>query len=107
MAVTHRQPKSGLIHHTDGGAIYTSADYRDHLTALGATPSMSRKGNCYDNAVSESFFGTLKTELGERFESHRDAHHQLFEYIEVFYNGIRRHSALGYISPRAFERLAS
>lgn len=68
---------------------------------------MSRNGNCYDNDVSESVLGTLKTELGERFDSHLDAHYQPFEYIEVFYNGTRRHFALGYISPRAFERLAS
>lgn len=107
MAAHHRQPKPGLIHHTDRGAPYASADYRERLSALGATASMSRKGNCYDNAVSESFFGTLKAELGERFESHRDAHNRLFEFIEVFYNGIRRHSALGYRSPRAFERLES
>ena len=68
---------------------------------------MSRKGNCYDNAVSESFFGTLRTELGERFESHSDAQRRLFETIEVFYNGTRRHSAIGYQSSRAFERLAA
>ncbi len=107
MAAQHRQPKPGLIHHTDRGSPYASADYRRRLTELGAVQSMSRKGNCYDNAVSESFFGTLKTELGERFESHSDAQRRLFDYIEVFYNGTRRHSAIGYQSPRAFERLAA
>ena len=95
MAVTRRQPKPGLVHHTDSGATYTSADHRVRLTARDVTPSMSRRGGCYDYAVSESFFGTLQTELGEQFESHRDAHHQLFEYIEVIYNGARRHFALG------------
>jgi putative transposase len=107
MAAQHRQPKPGLIHHTDRGSPYASADYRRRLTELGAVQSMSRKGNCYDNAVSESFFGTLKTELGERFGSHSDAQRRLFETIEVFYNGTRRHSAIGYQSPRAFERLAA
>ena len=107
MAAQHRQPKPGLIHHTDRGSPYASADYRRRLAELGAVQSMSRKGNCYDNAVSESFFGTLKTELGERFESHSDAQRRLFDYIEVFYNGTRRHSAIGYQSPRAFERLAA
>lgn len=107
MAAHHRQPKPGLIHHTDRGAPYASSDYQERLSALGATASMSRKGNCYDNAVSESFFGTLKAALGERFESHCDAHNRLFEFIEVFYDGIRHHFVLGYRSPRAFERLES
>ena len=107
MATHHRQPKPGLIHHTDRGAPTASTETRERLTVLGATASMSRKGNCFDNDVSESFFGTLKAELGERFESHRDAHNRLFDLIEVFYNGIRRHSVLGYHSPRAFKRLES
>ena len=78
----------------------------DHalFEAHGIIGSMSRRGNCYDNAVMESFFSTVKSELGERFESHGDAKAELFDYIEVFYNQRRRHSSVGRISPAEFER---
>jgi transposase InsO family protein len=104
MAVKRRGPQSGLLHHSDQGSTYASEDYQRVLTNWGITCSMSRRGNCYDNAVMESFFSTLKSELGERFESNGDAKMQLFDYIEVFYNQKRRHSAAGRMSPAAFER---
>ena len=107
MAARHRQPQPSLLHHTDRGPPYASEEHRRRLAALGAAQSMSRKGSCHDNAVLESFFGTLKNELGERFERHSDAQRRLFDYIKVFYNGTPRHSAIGYHSPRAFERLAA
>lgn len=104
MALEHRDPASGLLHHSDRGSQYASGDYQAILEARGITCSMSRRGDCYDNAVVESFFGTLKTELGELFESEEDARRRLFDYIEVFYNQRRRHSTLGYQSPGEFER---
>ena len=107
MALKRRCPGAGLLHHSDQGCTYASEDYQDVLEAHGITGSMSRRGNCYDNAVMESFFSTVKSELGEHFESHGDAKHELFEYIEVFYNQRRRHSTLGQISPAAFERQAA
>ena len=103
-AVQRRSPGAGLMHHTDRGSPYTSEPYQDELKAQGMVCSMSRRGNCHDNAVTETWFGTLKAELGEAFESHADADRLLFEYIEVFYNGTRRHSTIGYLSPRDFER---
>ena len=104
-AVAQRQPGRGLLHHSDRGSQYTCGDYRDRLDELGMTVSMSRKGNCYDNAVVESFFDSLKTELDQEvFASREHARRALFDYIEVFYNRARRHSALGYVSPAAFER---
>ena len=104
-AVARRQPGRGLLHHSDRGSQYTCSDYRDRLDELGMTVSMSRKGNCYDNAVLESFFDSLKTELDQEvFESRQHARRVLFDYIEVFYNRARRHSALGYVSPATFER---
>ena len=106
MALKRRCPDTGLLHHSDQGCTYASEDYQAVLEAHGITCSMSRRGNCYDNAVIESFFSTLKSELGERFESHGDAKMELFDYIEVFYNQRRRHSTLGQISPAAFERRA-
>ena len=106
MALKRRCPEAGLLHHSDQGSTYASEDYRDLLVANGITCSMSRRGNCYDNAVMESFFSTVKSELGERFESYGDAKMLLFDYIEVFYNQRRRHSTLGQISPAAYERQA-
>lgn len=106
MALRRRCPDTGLLHHSDQGCTYASADYQAVLSARGITCSMSRRGNCYDNAVMESFFSTLKSELGERFESCGEAKMQLFDYIEVFYNQRRRHSTLGQISPAEFERRA-
>lgn len=104
MAISNRSPKA-LLHHTDRGSQYTSTDYRQALERHGLTCSMSRVGNCWDNAVAESFFATLKTELlPERpFPTRQAAKQAVFEYIEVFYNRQRRHSALGYLTPAGFE----
>jgi len=87
-------------------ALNASADYQARLAARGISCSMSRRGNCHDNAVAESFFSTVKSELGDQFASNGDATMELFDYIEVFYNQRRRHSTLGQISPAAFERRA-
>jgi transposase InsO family protein len=106
MALRRRVPGSGLVHHSDQGSTYASEDFQRVLEANCITCSMSRKGNCYDNAPSESWFSTAKFEVGERFETHADAKDKLFDYIEVFYNQRRRHAALGYISPAEFERAA-
>ena len=103
-ALQRRCPGTDLLHHSDQGGTYASKDYRDLLAARGITCSMSRRGNVYDNAAMESWFSTLKSELGERFETHGAAKEQLFDYIEVFYNQQRFHSAVGYVSPAAFER---
>jgi transposase InsO family protein len=106
MALRRRCPEAGLLHHSDQGCTYASADYQAILNAHGITCSMSRRGNCYDNAVMESFFSTVKSEIGERFPSCGEAKMELFDYIEVFYNQRRRHSTLGQISPAEFERRA-
>jgi len=106
MALKRRCPEVGLLHHSDQGSTYASEDYQDILDARGIVCSMSRRGNCYDNAVMESFFSTVKSELADQFASHGDAKMELFDYIEVFYNQRRRHSTLGQISPAAFERRA-
>jgi putative transposase len=103
-ALRRRHPEAGLLHHSDQGSTYASEDYRNTLTAHGITCSMSRRGNCHDNAAMESWFSTLKFELGERFDSATDAKHQLFEYIEVFYNQKRRHSSVGNVAPAEAER---
>jgi putative transposase len=103
-ALRRRSPESGLMHHSDQGSTYASQDYREALAARGITCSMSRRGECYDNAVMESWFSTLKFELGERFENHGQAKDALFDYIEVFYNQKRRHSTVGYSSPAEYER---
>jgi len=94
-----------VIHHSDRGVQYASDAYQAMLKRHGITGSMSRRGNCWDNAVVESFFGTLKTELvnHERYASHAEARSSIFEYIEMFYNRKRSHSALGYVSPVEFE----
>jgi transposase InsO family protein len=104
MAVRRRRPEPGLIHHTDQGSPYASADYQEALARHGMICSMSRRGNCYDNAVAESWFGMFKTELGESFEGFNDAYLKAFDYIEGFYNSHRLHSALDYLSPAEFER---
>jgi transposase len=103
MAIKRRCPDTGLLHHSDQGCTYASEDYQRMLDAHGITCSMSRRGNCHDHAVAESFFSTLKSELGEHFDSHDHAKMELFDYIEVFYNQRRRHSTLGQISPATFE----
>jgi transposase InsO family protein len=106
MALKRRCPDAGLLHHSDQGGTYASEDYQAVLETHGITCSMSRRGNCYDNAVMESFFATVKTEEAEHFDSCGEAKMALFDFIEVFYNQQRRHSTLGQISPAAFERRA-
>ncbi len=105
-ALITRQPPPGLLHHSDRGSQYASHDYQARLQAVQAQVSMSRSGNCYDNALMESFWATLKTELVEEqpFASHAAARCDILLYIEGFYNLRRRHSALGYLSPVEFER---
>lgn len=107
MAIEHRRPASGVIHHTDQGAIYTARVYRETLQAYGLQPSMSAKGAPHDNAVAESFFSNLKNELVHHcdFATRDSARTAVFDYIEVFYNRNRRHQALGYVSPMQFEAL--
>jgi len=107
MALKRRGPDAGLLHHSDQGSPYASEDYQVILEARGITCSMSRRGNCFDNAVMESFFSTVKSELGEHFDAYGIAKEELFDYIEVFYNQRRRHSTLGQISPATFERRAA
>jgi putative transposase len=105
-ALGTRRPAPGLVHHSDRGSPYASDDYRLVLGVHGLIPSMSRAGDCWDNAVAESFFATLKVELvhDAAWTTRATARIELFEYLEVFYNARRRHSALGYLSPRAFEQ---
>ena len=107
MALCHRQPPAGLVFHSDRGVQYASLQHRQALELAQAIASMSRKGNCYDNAVMEAFWSTVKLELVYRqaqgFATRAIARNALFEYIEVFYNRQRLHSALGYRSPAAFE----
>ena len=106
MATCQRHPAAGLIMHTDRGSQYGADSYRQLLARHGMRPSMSRKGNCWDNAVAESFFHTLKTELIylEDFDTHEHAQTAVFEYIEVFYNRQRCHSANGYLAPLVYEQ---
>ena len=108
MAIIARKPPPGLLHHSDRGSQYASHDYQTLLTQADMVGSMSRKGNCYDNAPLESFFGTLKTELvfHQHYATRAEARLDIFEYIEVFYNRVRRHSALGYKSPINYEALS-
>jgi transposase InsO family protein len=103
-ALKRRCPDNGLLHHSDQGSPYASEDYQAVLGANGITCSMSRRGNCFDNAVMEAFFSTLKSELADQFDSCGEAKMELFDYIEVFYNQKRRHSTIGQISPAAFEK---
>jgi transposase InsO family protein len=106
-AVGRQRPPEGLIHHSDRGRPYASYTYQDLLSGYGIVQSMSRSGNCWDNAYMESFFGTLKTELvhGEKYRSRLEARLSIFEYVEELYNRFRRHSALGYKSPEQFQEL--
>jgi transposase InsO family protein len=105
MALRRRTPGVGLVHHSDRGCQYAAADYQRLLADHGIVCSMSRQGNCWDNAPTESFFGKLKVEWvhGVEYADHDEANRHLFEYIEVFYNRKRKHAALGYDSPAAFE----
>ena len=109
MALTRRKPGAGLLHHSDRGCQYTSEAYQSFLKQHGIQVSMSRNGNCWDNAVMERFFGTLKRECTSRehFKTHEEARTAIFEYIEAFYNRVRKHSTLGYLSPVHFELVNS
>src|SRR5215218_4921867 len=109
MAIRRRQPSPGLIQHSDRGVQYASKPYRAILARHGIVQSMSRKGDCLDNAPMESFFGTLKNELVHRttFPSREAARRAIFEYVEAFYNRRRRHSAVGFLTPaQAYEQMA-
>ena len=105
-AVQQKRPKAGLIHHSDRGSQYCSHDYQNLLEQFGMKPSMSRKGNCYDNAPMESFWGSLKNELVHhcRYATRPEAEASIREYIEIFYNRQRRHSRLGYLAPAVFSQ---
>ncbi len=106
MALWNRRPEHGVIHHSDHGCQYTSIAFGQRCQEAGVQPSMGSVGDCYDNAITESFFDTLECELLDRsiFRTHQEARTAIFEFIEGFYNPHRRHSALGYQSPAAFER---
>jgi transposase InsO family protein len=106
MALTRRHPAPGLLHHSDRGSQYTCQDYRALLAQCGIIVSMSRKADCYDNALMESFIGTLKSECVDRevYQTRAQARHSIFEYLEVFYNRQRLHSSLGYVSPVMYEQ---
>jgi putative transposase len=105
MALWRRQPAPELIHHSDRGSQYTSVRFGKRLEEVGVLPSMGSAADCLDNALMESFFATLKCELvhGDLFQSREEARRGVFEYIECFYNPIRRHSSLGYVSPIDYE----
>lgn len=109
MAIEHRAPEPGLIHHTDRGRLYASDDYRNTLNRYGVIPSMSRKGNCHDNAVAESFFSNLKNEVTYHynFNTRDEARLAIFDYIEVFYNRMRLHQTLGYKTPNDYEMMVA
>ena len=109
MALVNRIPRAGLVHHSDRGSQYAATSYQRRLTEYGLIPSMSRKGNCWDNACVDSFFGTLKRELvyHRHYATRDEAMQEIFEYIEVFYNRQRRHSTLGYHSPAEYEARAA
>jgi len=109
MAIIRRNTNSGILHHTDRGSIYASDEYTAKLASNKMMQSMSRKGDCYDNAVAESFFSTLKNELvvGDIFESREQARKEIFDYIEVFYNRKRIHQSLGYKTPEMVEQNVS
>ena len=109
MALANRAPTAGLLHHSDRGSQYAAMSYQRVLNGYGLIPSMSRKGNCWDNACVESFFGTLKRELvyHRRYATRAEATQDIFEYIEVFYNRQRCHSTLGYHSPAEYEAKAT
>ena len=109
MAVRRQKPGPGLLHHSDQGCQYAAHEYQKTLTHLGMVPSMSRRGQCWDNALMESFFHTLKTEhvYHERFATKAQAKSSVFEWIEVFYNRQRIHSAIGFVSPECYERRAA
>ena len=105
MAIQRNHPRPGLLLHSDRGSQYTSKEYQEFLADNEIVCSMSRKGNCYDNAVAESFFHSLKTEWAnhQKYDTREEAKKSVFEYIEIFYNRQRLHSSLGYKTPEEFE----
>ena len=105
-AIAAKRPGKGLLHHSDRGSQYCAHAYQKLLRQFGMQASMSRKGNCWDNAPMESFWGTLKTELvhHRRFSTREQAQREITEYIEIFYNRIRKQARLGYLSPAAFNQ---
>ncbi len=107
MVIWQRKPKAGLIHHSDRGSQYASKAFRKLLKTHGIKGSMNRKGDCWDNAVVESFFGSLKQERvhWRHYQSGHEAQQDILNYISVFYNNHRLHSTLGYVSPRQYEEL--
>ena len=109
MAISHRNPPKGLLWHTDRGSQYASYSHKDLLCKYGIVQSMSRKGNCWDNAVAESFFKTLKNDLVYQtyFYTKKQAQREIFEYIEFYYNRTRSHSYLGNLSPKRFEEVSN
>ena len=106
MAIAARNPEPAVVHHSDRGSQYASTDYRALLGAHGMIASMSRTGNCWDNAVAESFFATIEFELIMKHDWHtrEEARRAISRYIEIWYNRQRRHSTLGYVSPAEYER---
>ena len=105
MAIRRRNPSAGLINHSDRGAQYTALSFGKRLEQAGIVPSMSRVGSALDNAISESFISTLKSEIGaSRYPDRQTARASIFEFIELFYNRVRRHSSLGYLSPAEYEQ---
>ena len=106
-ATSTRKPAAGLLHHSDRGSVYASGDYGEALAKIGAIKSMSRKGDCWDNAVAESFFATIKGEMidHEEYETRAEAIAAIDDYIDAFYNTRRRHSTIGYVSPIEFEMM--
>ena len=106
MAMSAKRPAAGLIHHSDRGSQYCALEYASLLDRFGVRASMSRKGNCYDNAPMESFWGVLKNEQVHhcRYNTSQEAIHDITEYIEIFYNRQRKQARLGFLSPAAFER---
>lgn len=109
MPVGRRRPEPGLIHHSDRGSQYAATAYQRRMDALGFVPSMSRKGNCWDNSVMERFFGALKSEWTDAmvYSSREEARQDVVEYIEMQYNSVRPHAALGGLSPREMEKAAA
>jgi transposase InsO family protein len=107
MAISQRKPQAGLLHHSDRGSQYASDNFQDLLADNGIVCSMSRKGDCWDNACMESFFGSFKTEWvrDKKYSSFEEAKKDVFKYVEIFYNRRRRHASLGYLSPAAYEEL--
>lgn len=108
MAVAQRKPAAGLLHHSDRGSAYVGVLYRSRIDRMGAIASMSRRGNCYDNAVVESFFSNLKNELvhHRRFANRQEARAEIFDYVELFYNRQRAHSSLRFLSPAEYENVS-